>query len=1087
LSGLDHETLDRLCATLDCRGIEDIYPLSPMQEGMLFHALRDGKDDAYVNQLAVELRGVTPAQVREAWQAASARHAVLRTGFVWQLLSGPAQQIVYRQLDVPIVEEDWRGRFGRRAGSDLDAALADAAQGERAIGFDVSRPPLQRLRLIRLDDNRLWLIWTHHHIVLDGWSSARLLADVLQQIGAGAPAVAQGSYRDYIAWLQTRDRAAAADFWRQTLCAFDEPTRLADALRASSAIAPAMGHDRLTLRVDEDLTRQLRRFATQQRITMNTLLQGAWAQLLRQYTGQDTVCFGVTVAGRPAELAGAEEMVGLFINTLPLIDGPHPQTEIGEWLRALQAQSVSSRDYEWMPLHEIQRFAGEGGQSLFDSILVFENYPIDQALTDREGRGPQIGKVEHVTPTNYPIAVAAFDSAEGLRLDFNFDRAQLDERAVRSVSLAMRDWLAQISTDANRPTGCFQTVCGDALARILRWSRGAVGETTSGRPLNESAPGLVAQIETQAARTPNAIAVLGGGRQLSYGELNARANRLARRLRARGIGPDVVVGLALERGPTMMVALLAVLKAGGAYLPLDPDYPAERLTHMLSDSGAGLLLTQATLYDRFEPALAVIGAEAWLLDGSAGETAGDAGNLGVSIHPESLAYVIYTSGSTGLPKGVMVRHGAVTNFLATMAQQPGIASDDRVLGLTSLSFDISVLELWLPLTHGARVVLADRASAHDPAALKALIAEHGVTMIQATPSSWRMLLDHEGPEPWLPWGCRVLSGGEALAPDLARRLAELGSGVWNLYGPTETTVWSARHRLDADHPAPVLGGPIANTTLYVLDANLNLAPVGVAGELFIGGEGLARGYWNRAALSAERFIPAPFDAAGARLYRTGDLVCWRADGVLDYVGRADHQVKIRGHRIELGEIEARLREQRGVRDSVVVARELGGGRQLVGYVSGEDGLDGASLRTALASVLPDYMVPARVMVLPRLPLTPNGKIDRRKLPPPSQGETGLNNHEPPVGEIEITLARIWMELLGVDRVGRGDRFFELGGHSLLAVRLMSRVAQEFGISMRISELFAHPGLAEFARIVSISLIEEEFEERELQDLIGADA
>ncbi|BAM91288.1 putative non-ribosomal peptide synthase [Bradyrhizobium oligotrophicum S58] len=1084
LSGLDQAALDRLCATLDCSNVEDIYPLSPMQEGMLFHAIRDGKDDAYVNQLAVELRGVSPAQVREAWQEASARHAVLRTGFVWEQLSGAAQQIVHRRLDAPVVEDDWRG--AQRAGSDLDAALAEAAQRERALGFDVTRPPLQRLRLIRLNEDKVWLIWTHHHIVLDGWSSARLIADVLQQIGGGAPAVAQGSYRDYIAWLQTRDQTAAAEFWRRTLRKFNEPTRLADTLRASGTIAGMTGHGRVTSVLDGDLTVHLRRFATQQRITMNTLLQGAWVQLLRQFTGQDRVCFGVTVAGRPAELAGAEGMVGLFINTLPLIDGPHPQTELGDWLRALQGQNVAARDYEWMPLHEIQRLAGEGGQSLFDSIMVFENYPIDQALTDQESAGRRIGKVEHVTPTNYPLAVAAFDGAEGLRLDFNYDRAQLGERAVRLLSAAMRDWLAQISADATRPTGCLHAIGCDALACILRWSGSAASQTTSGRSLNVAAPCVVTQIEAQAARAADATAIISGDHAMSYGELNAQANRLARRLRARGIGADMVVGLALERGPMMMVALLAVLKTGAAYLPLDPDYPAERLAYMVRDSGARLLLTQATLHAGFAPALAEIGAEAWLLDSSAAEEAGEAGNLDVTIHPESLAYVIYTSGSTGSPKGVMVRHGALTNFLAAMAEQPGIVSDDRVLGLTSLSFDIAVLELWLPLAHGAQIVLADRSAAHDPSDLKALVARHGVTMMQATPSSWRMLIDHEGSEPWLPWGCRVLSGGEALPPDLARRLAELGRDVWNMYGPTETTVWSARHRLDADHPAPVLGGPIGHTTLYVLDANLNLAPVDVAGELFIGGEGLARGYWKRGALSAERFIPDPFDAAGGRLYRTGDLVRWRSDGVLDYVGRADHQVKIRGHRIELGEIEARLLELPGVRDSVVVAQKLGGDRQLIGYVSGEERLDGAELRTNLASLLPDYMLPSRVMVLPRLPLTPNGKIDRRKLPSPWQGETSRHAYEAPIGEIEITLARIWTELLGVDRVGRNDRFFELGGHSLLAVRLMSRVAQEFGVSVQLSKLFAHSELAEFARIVSISLIEEEFEERELQELIEAE-
>ncbi|MGY3453937.1 amino acid adenylation domain-containing protein [Bradyrhizobium sp. USDA 4353] len=1078
LAQLDQAILDRLCATLDVRNVEDIYPLSPMQQGLLFHALRDGKDDAYVNQLAVELRGVTPAQLRDAWQAASERHAALRTGFAWQVSEAP-QQVVYRRLDVPVVEEDWRSRMvSLRDRTDLDAALADAGQRERAVGFDVTKPPLQRLRLIRLDDDRLWLIWTHHHIVLDGWSSARLLADVLQRAGGAAPPVSTGRYRDYIAWLQTQDRGAATTFWRTALDDLAEPTLLADALRSSAAVETAAGHGRLTLVLDDSLATRLRRFATQQRVTMNTLLQGAWVQLLRQHCGQSTVCFGVTVAGRPAELAGAEQVVGLFINTLPLIDAPHPQARVGDWLRTLQARNLAARDYEWMPLHDIQPLAEQGSRQLFDSIMVFENYPLDRSLMDRSAGAPQVGRVEHVTPTNYALAVSVFDGAEGLRLDFNYDRAQLDERAVRLVSATMHDWLLQISADAARATGSLQATSEETLGSVLRWARGDGNVIPAGQ-------NLVAQIEAQAARTPDAIALISGERRMSYSELNVRANRLAHRLVAHGIGPDVVVGLALERTPTMLVALLAVLKAGAAYLPLDPDYPADRLAHMLRDSGAKLLLTQASLRDRFARARDDGGAEAWLLDDDAGQGAGLAANPGIAIHPESLAYVIYTSGSTGLPKGVMVRHRAVANFLATMAEQPGIAGADCVLGLTSLSFDIAVLELWLPLTCGARIVLADRAATQDPGALKAMVIRHGVTMIQATPSSWRMLLDHDEGAAWLPQGCRVLSGGEALAPDLARRLTTLSHDVWNLYGPTETTVWSARRRLDTDNPTPVLGKPIGNTTLHVFDANFNLVPPGVAGELFIGGEGLARGYWSRAGLSAERFVPDPFGPAGARLYRTGDLARWRADGVLDYVGRADHQVKIRGRRIELGEIEAQLRAQPGVRDSVVVAQEIGGSRQLIGYVSGDETLDAASLRAALAPVLPDYMVPWRLIVLPQLPLTPNGKIDRRRLPPPSHGDQAEHDHEAPIGEIEITLARLWAELLGVSSVGRRDRFFELGGHSLLAVRLMSRVAQEFGIAPPLSELFAHPELAEFARVVSISLIEDEFEADELQELIEA--
>ncbi|MCA6120232.1 AMP-binding protein, partial [Bradyrhizobium sp. WSM 1738] len=393
---------------------------------------------------------------------------------------------------------------------------------------------------------------------------------------------------------------------------------------------------------------------------------------------------------------------------------------------------------------------------------------------------------------------------------------------------------------------------------------------------------------------------------------------------------------------------------------------------------------------------------------------------------------------------------AVTNFLATMAEQPGMTATDRVLGLTSLSFDIAVLELWLPLTLGAQVVLADRAAAHDPSRLKAMVAKQGVTLVQATPSTWRMLLDHDGPS--LPPSCRVLCGGEALPPDLARRLVAQAGEVWNLYGPTETTVWSARHRLDAENDRPLLGGPIGNTTLHILDSDLNLAPVGVAGELYIGGEGLARGYWRRGALTAERFIPDPFGPPGARLYRTGDVARWRSDGVLDYLGRADHQVKIRGFRIELGEIETRLLDQDGVRAAVVVAREAGATRQLVGYVSGEAALDGSALKVALSSLLPDYMVPARIVVLDRLPLTPNGKIDRKGLPAPDQ-LAALTEHVAPRTPAEAKLAAIWADLLRQPKVGVTDNFFELGGDSLIAVQLVSRIKRDLGHDLPLNRLF----------------------------------
>ncbi|MPZ39504.1 MAG: amino acid adenylation domain-containing protein [Rhizobiales bacterium] len=1061
LAGLSQTELDGL--HLDWRDVEDVYPLSPMQQGMLFHALKDGTSGIYVNQVGVEISGLNGQRLRAAWQAVSNRHAVLRAGFVWRELSGLAQQVVYRHVEVPFIEEDWRSRD---LGPDtLEATLAEACDQERARGFDLSRPPLQRVRLIRLDEDRHYLIWTHHHILLDGWSSARLIAEVLRHEREESLPPVVGRYRDYIGYLQGRDRAASEQFWREELSALAEPSLLADAFGRGERDRNGedrSSHGSLARSLDAALSERLSAFARREHLTLNTLVQGAWAQLVRQHTGQRVVSFGATVAGRPADLAGAEEMIGLFINTLPVVDEASPQQPVGAWLRTLQERNAQMREHEWMPLYETQRLAGRSGRALFDTILVFENYPLDAALRERNPRFT-VGATRAIETSNYPLFVSV-GLGERLRLVFNYHRDRFDDDEIGRLQQALVRWLEALSADAERPLGAIGTQ--DAAERALL---ARVNATFGG----ETHPNVVTQMERQAACQPDAIALVCGDEAVSYGALNARANRLARWLRRQDVEPDVPVALAVERSAGMVVALLAILKAGGAYVPLDPDYPAARLTHMLRDSGARLLLTQKSLLPRLEPVLAAARNEnnradhaiaAWPLDAAKAAAASeDNSDLKIALHPEHLAYVIYTSGSTGVPKGVMVRHGALTNVLASMAEEPGISADDRVLALTSLSFDIAGLELFLPLISGARVVVADRATAQDPAGLLKLVPATGVSLIQATPATWRMLLDNvPGDEqPRLPAGCRVLCGGEALPQDLARRLIAIAGELWNVYGPTETTIWSARHRIDASDDRPLLGGPIGTTSLHVLDQGLNPVPLGVVGELYIGGAGLARGYFNRPELTAERFIPDPFgNEPGARLYRTGDLARWRTDSMLAYVGRADEQVKIRGFRIEPGEIEARLMEQASVRSAVVVARDTVSGKQLVGYVTGE-GIEGTSLRAALSTTLPDYMVPSRIMVLDALPLTPNGKIDRRALPDPQSAATA---HVAPRTETEAALAAIWADLLGQQTTGVTDNFFELGGDSIISLQLVSR-ARRAGFLIEPRDVFRHQTLEQLAQAV----------------------
>ncbi|OPH81279.1 non-ribosomal peptide synthetase, partial [Nitrobacter vulgaris] len=518
LSGLGQGELDHLA--LEWREIEDIYPLSPMQQGMLFHTMHDGERELYVNQVAAEVRGVNAEGLRRAWQAVSDRHAVLRTGFVWRGLSGSPQQIVYRRAEVPFVEDDWRARVADWDEAQLEAALADVSRQEQAAGFDLSRPPLQRVRLIRLGDDRHWLIWTHHHILFDGWSSARLISEVMQHHGAGRLPALQHRYRDYIAWLQNRAGEVSAAFWRDAMARLDQPSFLSERADAGSC-----GHGALTRELDAGLTEKLQQFAARERVTMNTLAQAAWAQLLRRHTGQSAVCFGVTVSGRPAELAGADEMIGLFINTLPVVDDVAPQQKVGAWLRELQDHNLALRDFGWTPLYEIQRLAGRPGQPLFDSILVFENYPIDHALTEKNQQ-VRVDKTRLVETSNYPL-FASVGLDKRFRLTFNYQRRHFDEAQIARLQHAFVRLMEALSVDADRPVGMIadRDPADDVLLARANNTR-----------CDEPRRGLIEQFESQVRSCCDGIALVFGDEALSYGELNARANRLAWRLRDRGVG-----------------------------------------------------------------------------------------------------------------------------------------------------------------------------------------------------------------------------------------------------------------------------------------------------------------------------------------------------------------------------------------------------------------------------------------------------------------------------------------------------------------------------------------------------------------------
>ncbi|ANW03876.1 non-ribosomal peptide synthetase [Bradyrhizobium icense] len=1018
--------------------IQDIYGLSPLQDGILFHHLLAAQGDPYllIGQMAFASRDLLDCYLAAVQQVID-RHDILRTSIQWEGLSAPAQ-VVWRRASLAVTE----------VVLDRDSpAHKQLAQrfDPRRNRIDLGQAPLLRFAVARDPGEERWLLLVLLHHLIGDHSTLEVMHDEVQKILPGRTHELSVPYpfRNLVA--QSRGSAASAEherFFRGMLSDIDEPTTPFGLDRVHGDGGGVAEARRM---LPERLNARLRILARRLGVSLASLCHLAWGQVVARSSGRESVVFGTVLFGRMHAGAGGDRTMGLFINTLPLrldLD----DTAVEESVRQAHTRLAELMAHEHASLALAQRCSGVAAPApLFSSILNYRHNAKPETLSaDKGGAGPHgiewLGGEER---TNYPLMMAVEDYGQALGLTAQIVHPLSADRICALMQQALDQLAEALERAPCSPVRQLDVLPNEERQLLLeKWNR-----AQAQYPRDRS---FVAQFEAEVHQSPDAVALVFGDAELSYRALNARANRLARRLRERSVGTDVVVGLALKRGVEMMVAMLAVLKAGGAYLPLDPNYPAERLAHMLCDSGAALVLTQGTLRDQFSPVLEETGAEAWLLDEKEDGEGSDTDDLEIGVHPESLAYVIYTSGSTGLPKGVMVRHDAVTNFLATMAERPGMTAKDRVLGLTSLSFDIAVLELWLPLTIGACVVLADRAAAHDPARLKAMVVKHGVTMIQATPSAWRMLLDHDGPS--LPASCRVLCGGEALPPDLARRLVAQAGEVWNLYGPTETTVWSARHRLDAKDDRPLLGGPIGNTTLHILGNDLNLAPIGVAGELYIGGAGLARGYWRRGALTAERFIPDPFGPPGARLYRTGDVARWRADGVIEYIGRADHQVKIRGFRIELGEIEARLLEQDGVRSAVVVAREVGAARQLVGYVSGAAWLDAAALKAALSSVLPDYMVPARIVVLERLPLTPNGKIDRKALPVPDQLATSTERVAPRT-PVETALAEIWADLLKQPDIGVTDNFFELGGDSLTAVQLVSRIKRDLGHDLPLNRLF----------------------------------
>jgi amino acid adenylation domain-containing protein/non-ribosomal peptide synthase protein (TIGR01720 family) len=1069
LAGLDQATLDRLAAAHP--DLEDLYPLSPMQEGMLFETLAAPGAGLYVTHMSCALYGeLDEDALADAWRAVIERHEVLRTSFTGIDLARPLQ-VVHRHVPLPMERQDWRSLDAEEQERRLESLLA----GDRERGFTLDRPPLLRLFLLRTGESSWRLAWSHHHVLLDGWSVSTLIAEVFASYdalrGGEKPRLDRPRpYRDYIAWLERQDLVQAETYWRQRLAGFRVATRLRLEPRPGLPAGPREEWRRLPAA----LVAALEGIARHHRLTLNTLLQGAWVILLSRYSGDSEVIFGTTVSGRPEKLAGVESIVGLFVNTLPVRAEVFPHTELGPWLADVQREQVRMREFESTSLARILAWSDvPRGTPLFQTLFGFENFPASVAFDSQAERSDRltIGDIRSSERVDLPVNFGVMPSGEALSLYLGFDERRLETAAAFRMIGHFAVLLAGISRGFDQLVGDLPMLTEAEAAQVLvEWND--TGTPGSGERC------LHTLFEAQTLWTPQAPAAISAGTACSYEELNARANQLAHHLRELGVAPEVPVGIFLERGLELLVAVLGVLKSGGAYVPIDPDYPAERVSFMLDDLGVAVVVTERRLAER----LGAAGAHLVLLDADGPALAAHSRKNPVPLaSPSNLAYAIYTSGSTGRPKAALVEHRSLAVYVADFAERLGLTPADRFLQFASPGFDVLGEELFPTWSSGGAVVLpapGREGKVPVPQELSRFVEEQGVTAFELPTGYWQewiydLALRDQPP----PRSLRLaIVGGQRVLPERLRDWRRSGLPLVHVYGLTEVTITSTLYQLppgepesDAELELPI-GRPTGGTRLYVLDAGYQPVPAGLSGELFIGGPGCARGYFNRPRLTAERFVPDPFGgSSGGRLYRTGDLVRYRNDGNLEFLGRLDNQVKIRGYRVEPGEIESMLCRCPGVQEAVVLAHpDAGGESALTAYARVGGGAEVPTvteMRRFLEERLPAYMLPAHILALPALPRTAHGKVDRPALPRPDEIRAARAETTPPRNLLEFELARIWEEILQLPGVGVTDNFFELGGQSLSAMRLVFQIKARLGRELPIVALFANPTVQGLAAVL----------------------
>lgn len=1036
------------------KDISSIYRLSGLQQGMLFHGLYDGKAGAYVEQLVCDLKRCDLMMFCKSWDYVMKQHSILRSAFFYDRFDVPVQ-CVYPEVKLPVEVLEYRTK------SDVEqqAAMKEYMEADKAKGFDFKLAPLMRVALMRLSEDRYRMLWTWHHLLFDGWSMPVLMEDFLSvyellSLGKEVKAGEEDRYEDYIRYIERRDGEKEQLYWRNYLKGVEQSTLL-PFIKTTKARNRGVGEYMSSwLQLDEDKTAQIESYAQKHRITVNTVMQGVWSYLLHRYTDNRDVVYGVTVSGRPGDLAGVEKRVGMYINTLPLHSMMQEEQKVAEWLQEIQANQALSRQHQYTPLNEIQGWSAVKGD-LFDTLLVFENYPVSKVISSRQW-GLGIENVQMHEQTNYPLTIIV-SSTNRIDIEFSYNSRLIEEFHIREIISHFQHVLQQVIDEKDRVSD-IRLLTQAEEHQLLVFNDTAVEYSN-----NKTVIDLFAE---QAKHRPEAVAVVYGAQHLTYKELDKRSSQLAHLLKSKGVKAEALVPICMNRSLEMIVGILGIWKAGGAYVPIDPGYPQDRIRYILEDTRASivvsskdsklkLLTTEDVNIVELSPEWSDIGME-------------PVENPETAVKPNHLAYVIYTSGSTGKPKGVLIEHAGLLNLIEWHNHEYEVTELSRSTSMSGVGFDAFGWEVWPYLSAGASIYIIDDNERLSPFKLLKLFVTNNIThgflftaMVHEFVDSSRNKMKS------LKY---LLTGGDKLS---SIDIEGIDYKVINNYGPTENTVVTSNYKLSAKDKdrTPPIGAPIANTNIYILNKDNRLNPTGITGEICIVGDGLARGYLNLADLTAEKFIANPFcKGATERMFKTGDLGRWLPDGNIEYLGRLDEQVKVRGYRIETGEIESVLQQSGLVRQVLVLASdENGGTRKLIGYVVVEGLLDRQAILSYLKEKLPEYMIPALWVQLDRLPLTPNGKIDKMALPDPDPVGGLSEQYVSPRTEIETKLTEIWQVLLKVEKIGIHDNFFELGGHSLLVMRMGSYIERSLSLSIPIHVLFQFTSISELSKYLEIQL------------------